>query len=209
MSEETFESDMPSDIIDATQNAVIEAVSNVSEMIEKTSNESTFSPAHPAPVFYLSAEFWVGMAFVLVVIFLAKPVFKALQGLLLKRRDRIISEIEGAAALKSDAQMLLAKYERLFLNAKNEIDAIASDTVSQMATYEKAQKEALDAECHQKNLQAQRQIDSEIEKTLSALNADITKKTIDIVIKKLKGNLTSKQKSKLIDASIQNILQKL
>lgn len=55
----------------------------------------------------------------------------------------------------------------------------------------------------------QKQIDGEIEKTRSALNAQITNKTIAIVTHKLNENLTQKQKSKLIDASIQNILQKL
>jgi len=209
LSDTTFENETPSDIIDATQNAVIEAVSNVSEMIEKTSDESTFSTHHSSEIFYLSAEFWVGMAFVLVVAALIKPVSKALKALLIKRRDRIIAELDEAAALKSEAQMLLAKYERLFLNAKKEVDAIVSETSNNMIAFEKEQKQSLETELEQKKKQAQKQIDGEIEKTRSALNAQITNKTIAIVTQKLNENLTQKQKSKLIDASIQNILQKL
>ena len=209
MSDTTFENETPSDIIDATQNAVIEAVSNVSEMIEKTSDESTFSTYHSSEIFYLSAEFWVGMAFVLVVVALIKPVSKALKALLIKRRDRIIAELDEAAALKSEAQMLLAKYERLFLNAKKEVDAIVSETSNNMIAFEKEQKQSLENELEQKKRQVQKQIDGEIEKTRSALNAQITNKTIAIVTQKLNENLTQKKKSKLIDASIQNILQKL
>ena len=50
------------DIIDATQNAVISAAENVSEIIEKTSEN-----IHGHGPFYHNPEFWVGLAFILVV----------------------------------------------------------------------------------------------------------------------------------------------
>lgn len=70
--------------------------------------------------------------------------------MLIKRRDRIIAELDEAAALKSEAQMLLAKYERLFLNAKKEVDAIVSETSNNMIAFEKEQKQSLETELEQK-----------------------------------------------------------
>ncbi len=198
-----------SDIIDGAQNAVIDAVNNVSEMIEKTSEQGRFSqmPSHEA--FYLSAEFWVGMAFVLVVIFLSKPVFGAVKKLLIKRRDAIVQELDEAAALKSDAQALLAQYERRFLNAQAEALNIIEKTRHDLDEYTKAQQQSLEKELYDKQNQVQKQIDAEIEKTRSELKEHITQKTIKIVQNRLKNELNSKQQSKLIDASIKNILQKI
>ena len=164
-------------------------------------------PSHEA--FYLSAEFWVGMAFVLVVIFLSKPVFGAVKKLLIKRRDAIVRELNEAAALKSDAQALLAQYERRFLNAQAEALNIIEKTRHDLDEYTKAQQQSLEKELYDKQNQVQKQIDAEIERTRSELKEHITQKTIKIVQSRLKSELNSKQQSKLIDASIKNILQKL
>lgn len=209
MTDVTVEHAPTSDIIDATQNAVIEVVTNVSEMIEKTSADSTFSDTHHHEPFYLSAEFWVGMAFVLVVIFAFRPVLAFIKRGLINRRQRIISELEGAATLKSDAQVLLAKYERRFLNTQKEVEDIANRASEELARYLKTQKEMLESDLQKKQNEAQKHIDAEIAKTIGDLNTHITAKTIEILTHHLKDDLTDAQKSKLIDTSIKNILQKL
>lgn len=209
MTDVTIENTPTSDIIDATQNAVIEVVTNVSEILEKTSSESTFSSVHLKEPFYLSAEFWVGMAFVLVVIFAFKPVFSFVKRGLIGHRQRIISELEEAANLKSDAQVLLAKYERKFINTKKEVEEIAHRASEELASYLQAQKEMLENDLQKKQNEAQKYIDAEIAKTISDLNTHITTKTVEILSHHLKSNLTTQQQSKLIDTSIKNIMQKL
>ena len=196
------------DIIDATQNAVVEAVTNVSQMIEKTSAESVFESGGTHEVFYASAEFWVGVAFVLVVIVLSKPVFRVLKSLLNRRRNRIIDEMNEAANLKLDAQNLLARYERLFLNTQNEIDALVADIQKEFQAYAASQKQLLENELKQNELKAEREVEAAIEKIRDEINLQIAQKTMDIVLKRLK-NIDSKQKSKLIDESIDNILNQL
>lgn len=66
------------EIIDATQNAVIEAAENVANIIDNTAAE--LDGHHE--VFYQSAEFWVAMAFVLVVAALARPIGRTVVALL-------------------------------------------------------------------------------------------------------------------------------
>lgn len=68
------------EIIDATQNAVIEAAENVANIIDNTAAE--LDRHHE--VFYQSAEFWVAMAFVLVVAALARPIGRTVVALLKK-----------------------------------------------------------------------------------------------------------------------------
>lgn len=96
------------EIIDATQNAVIEAAENVANIIDNTAAE--LDGHHE--VFYQSAEFWVAMAFVLVVAALARPIGRTVIALLKKRIARIIARIREASALQEDAQKLLADYEK-------------------------------------------------------------------------------------------------
>lgn len=197
------------DILDATQNAVIDAVNSVSEMIEKTAAESTFESAPSAEPFYQSAEFWVGVAFVLVVVFLFKPVSKALKNLLNARRERIIKELEDAASLQDEAQKLLARYERQYLNTKSEVQQIINQTQSELSSYRQRKTDELESELFKKQKEADLIIEAAIDKTRSEMNDAISKKTIEIVITRLQKELTKKERSKLIDQSITNILKSL
>ncbi|MBR2299805.1 MAG: ATP synthase F0 subunit B [Alphaproteobacteria bacterium] len=203
-----FENDT-TDILDATQNAVIDAVNSVSEMIEKTAIEGTFSAPEKAEPFYQSAEFWVGVAFVLVVVFLFKPVSSALKKLLSARRNRIISELEDAASLQDEAQKLLARYERQYLNTKSEVRQIIDQTESELSAYRQRKTDELENELFKKQKEANLIIETAIDKTRSEMNTAISKKTIEIVTKRLQSGLTKKERSDLIDRSITNILKTL
>ena len=95
-----------SNIIDATQNAVIEAVESVSDMLENHSADL----GHGHEVFYLSAEFWVAMAFVLTVLLLARPIYKAVNGMITKRIEYISRRLANAAEIKDDAETCIVFY---------------------------------------------------------------------------------------------------
>ena len=73
------------EIIDATQNAVLDAADSVVNALETTAQELG---GHAEP-FYQSAEFWVAMSFVLAVVALARPVWKMLRHMLRKRAHLI------------------------------------------------------------------------------------------------------------------------
>ncbi len=205
---ETEQTNKP-DFIDATQNAVIDAVNSVSQMIENTTAESIFEPKTHTEPFYGSAEFWVGMAFILVVIALAKPLFKALTNLLIRRREKIKSELYQAASLQDEAQKLLARYERQFLNTQNEVNEIISNAKQELLNLSNQKTQALENELFKKQKEAEKVIDAAIEKARDELNFAVSKKTIEIVKTHIKQNITKSQRSKLIDASISNILKSL
>jgi len=197
------------DILDATQNAVIDAVNSVSEMIEKTTAESTFSPQETAEPFYTSAEFWVGVAFVLVVIFLSKPVSKAITTLLIKRREKIKARLNEAASLQDEAQKLLAQYERQYQNTQKEVEEIISKAEQELSDQNNKTTQLLENELIKKQKEAERIIETATDKARDEMTSAISKKTLEIVKSRLSENLTKSKRSKLIDASISNILKTL
>lgn len=190
------------ELIDATQEAVIGAVSDVGSIIQSTTAEIVGS-SHEA--FYQSAEFWVGAAFVLVVAGLFLPLKKVLQGMLQKRINGVVSELNEAAALRDEARRLLADYEQRTDDVKANSDALVR----------KAQKEA-DAFCGreikklEKELAAQEKYAGEVirahkDKTTAESSRLVAAKTVEILRRAVRENLTDEAKSALADASIKAI----
>ena len=104
---------------------------DVSTEIQEIETESVFTE-HAHEPFYKEGEFWVGFAFILVVVFLFKPVGSMLKAMLIKRRNGIIEQINQAEKLRDDAQVLLAQYEKKFLHAKDEADEILTKSESEI-----------------------------------------------------------------------------
>ena len=106
-------------LIDATQNVIMNAAENVSEVL--AAGKSAVGEVAEVP-FYAEVEFWIGMAFVLSVCVLFKPLWNYSKQALQNRINRVISDIEEAAKLRDDAQSLLADYQRRFINAEKEAE---------------------------------------------------------------------------------------
>ena len=195
-----------SELIDNAQNAVIEVVDNVSEMISETTKISEFQDTYHSEFFYQSPEFWVGMAFVLVVIFLAKPVSKMAKNFFLKRSEDIISRINEAEKLRDDAQELLSQYERKFLHAKDEAQNILDRATAEIENLTESELNKIEKELDIKQKEVDKNIEISIENIKTELSALAVAKAIDIVNKYIHSNFDKKQHEKLIDNSIKNIL---
>lgn len=194
------------EILDGAQSAVIDAVSTVSEMIEKTTAESVFSQKeHEA--FYLEAEFWVGFSFILVVIVLARPFFKALKNMLISRRDKIVAQFDEAQKIRDDAQKLYADYERKSADVDKEVGQIFEKANLEVQAFTDAQTKILDEEFARRQKEADALILSSKEKNQKEMDADISEKTIALTKQYLKMSLDEQTKSKLIDESIARIIQ--
>ncbi len=84
--------------------------------------------------FYTTAEFYVAMSFLLVVICLAKPVAKSILSLLHGRINVILNSIEKAVLLRDDAKILLQKYLEKQKSLKKEIALLQQDAEMQTET---------------------------------------------------------------------------
>lgn len=186
------------EIIDAAQNAVMQAADNVSGIIENTAEQLH---GHEE-IFYQSAEFWVGVAFVLVVLLLAGPVGRLVRSMLNKRIDNITKRIHDAAELRDEAQKLLADYEKKFLNADKEAQAILNKSQKEIEYLKKENLAKLEEEMKIKEKEAEDRITASKEKAareISDLTSELTIKTVKAAIVK---NLDAKTQNKLIDDSI-------
>lgn len=186
------------EIIDAAQNAVMQAADDVSGIIENTAEQLQ---GHEE-IFYQSAEFWVGVAFVLVVLLLAGPVGRLVRSMLNKRIDNITKRIHDAAELRDEAQKLLADYEKKFLNADKEAQAILNKSQKEIEYLKKENLAKLEEEMKIKEKEAEDRITASKEKAareISDLTSELTIKTVKAAIVK---NLDAKTQNKLIDDSI-------
>lgn len=186
------------EIIDAAQNAVMQAADDVSDIIENTAEQLH---GHEE-IFYQSAEFWVGVAFVLVVLLLAGPIGRLVRSMLNKRIDSITKRIHDAAELRDEAQKLLADYEKKFLNADKEAQAILNKSQKEIEYFKKENLAKLEEEMKIKEKEAEDRITASKEKAareISDLTSELTIKTVKAAIVK---NLDAKTQNKLIDDSI-------
>ena len=206
---ETQEHLSSSEFIDNAQNAVIEAVDNVSEMISETTTLSEFQDTHHSKIFYQSPEFWVGMAFVLVVVFLAKPISKIAKNFFTKRRDDIINRINEAEKLRDEAQELLSQYERKFLHAKDEAKSILDKATAEIENITEYELNKIEKELILKQKETDKNIEASIENIKTELSTLAVTKALCMVNKYIQNNFDKKQHETLIDKSIKNILNTL
>lgn len=192
------------EIIGATQNAIIGAAENISEALttETKVPEHTNEPELPP---YLEAEFWVGMAFVLVVVSIIKPVWKALKGILKKNISTVIDNINNAAKLRDDAQALLADYEHRCADLDKRLSDINNQTEKNIASYRQAELTKLQNELYKREKEVVERINQATEQAKKDINSSISKYSVALVTKAMKKYLSPAEQSAMIDTAIQDL----
>jgi len=194
------------EFIDATQNAVLEAVSG---MISETETAADFTPPHAGEAFYQSAEFWVGMSFVLVVVGLGKPIGKLLKKMLVQRRDDIVDQINQAEKLHDDAQKLLAEYERKYVHVKDEIQALEEKSARETEFVKTRELAKLENELNIRRRDVENAISGSTAEIRRELSQKAGSQAIYLAKSYLNAFLDEKKESVLIDTSIKNILKQM
>ena len=190
------------EILDATQDAVLNAATSVANVLETTAQELGVHGAEP---FYMEAEFWVGMAFVLVVIGLFKPVGSVLIKLLRGRGESIAARINEAVSLKEEAQKLLADYERKFRGVEKEAAEILAKSEREVESIKKETLAKLEDEINLKERDAKLRLKAMEENATKEISDKTADLTLSIVKKILDKSLDSKAAAKLIDKSIDDL----
>lgn len=181
------------EIIEATQSAVLKIADNVNEVFE--------AGGHHGP-FYLSAEFWVAVSFVLVVVGLTYPIIKMARKMLGKRARLIAKRIEDATNLKEDAQKLLAEYERKYRRAKQEAQEILQRSEREVNLLRKESMQKLENVMDAKEREAKARIKSAQTEAFKEISDLTSQKTIEAVKVILKGVVSVKDHNRMIEESI-------
>lgn len=195
-----LEDNLPNqEIIDATQDAVLNAVGNVANVIETTAQGLS---GHEAEPFYQSAEFWVAVSFVLVVAALLRPVGRIAYKMLRKRRNLIAKRIEDAANVHADAQKMLAEYERKYRQAKSEANEILNRAEREIALLKKDKLSKLESDMANREREAKARIAATQDEAVQEITAQTAELTIRTVKEVLSRKLDATEQDRLIDNSI-------
>lgn len=192
------------ELIEATQEAVIDAVNDVGNIIMTTTEE--ISGGHHE-IFYKSAEFWVGMAFVVVVIGLFSPLKKALNALIKGKIDSVIKRIDDAASLRDEARKLLADYEQKVEDLDYKSNYIITEAEDKAKDFIKNELKKFEKELVAQEKDTESMIEIRKEQIISEATGLVVERTMEILQQVLNNKLDDKTKSELADASIKSLEQ--
>lgn len=179
------------------------------QTVAQTETSSEIHDKHGEEIFYQSAEFWVGFAFVLVVVTLIKPIGKALKALLVKRQNQIIDQISQAEQLRNDAQLLLAQYEKKFLHVKDEAGVILDNSEKEIELLKNEEIQKLERDLDVRRKEVENSISATAEKVKNEINQKIAALTVNKVKAYIGSNLSPAKHADLIDKSLDKIVQKI
>lgn len=192
------------ELIDATQNAIIGAAENVSEVFEVA--EKTLAHAHAEDIpFYADVEFWVGMAFILAIAVLAIPACRVIKSALQKRVMNVVNDIEEAIKLRDDAQTLLANYERKFADTEKEAAEIVERARQNIEMTRQDEIAKMQAAFASKEKEVKRRITSATEKARNEINLSASRISIVMAQAAIQNYLNKTDKSRLIDDAIDDL----
>ena len=192
------------ELIEATQEAVIDAVNDVGNIIMTTTEE--ISGGHHE-IFYKSAEFWVGMAFVVVVIGLFSPIKKALNSLIKGKIDSVIKRIDDAASLRDEARKLLADYEQKVEDMDFKTNSIIKEAENKAKEFTKNELQKFEKELATQEKDTESLIEVRKEQIISETTGLVAGRTMNILKRVLSNKLNDKIKSELVDESIKSLEQ--
>lgn len=172
-------------------------ISNIPEVAQKVTEHEE--------VFYQSAEFWVGFAFVLVCILLFSPLAKAISQMTTSRITRIKDELRKAEDLKLEAQKLYADYERKYAQTDSEVAQIISEQENIISENKDRKTHELNQMLKQKQIEADARIELVFNQINSEIKTKVSQRTMEILHTVIKKDLTLKDHERLINASIDNL----
>lgn len=193
------------DLIDATQSVIIDAAENVTQVFDKTD----ITPVNTLvqEPFYTEVEFWVGMAFVLAVLVLLKPMFKLMKAVLQGRIQQVITDIDEAVRLRDDAQILLAKYERQATGTQKEVDAIQEETQQHLLNLKKYETSQMKNQLKIKEKDLRRHLEAETAKIRQEIQGKVSRRATFLAQKTIENYIKETDKSTLIDQAINELEQ--
>jgi F-type H+-transporting ATPase subunit b len=163
---------------------------------------------HAVP-FYAAPEFWVGIAFVIVVVGAFRPVSKAITAGLDKRSAQIKARLDEAAKLRDDSQAMLAEYQRKQRDAMKEAEDIIAHARGEAERLAKQAAADLEASLKRREQQA---IDRIAQAEAQAMK-EVRDQSVDIAVaaarKLLAENLSAQQSDALITKGIADLSGKL
>jgi F-type H+-transporting ATPase subunit b len=162
-----------------------------------------------APAFWQTPEFWVALAFVVMVGAAFRPIARAVASALDIRAEKIRTRIEDAQKLQEDAKEMLATYQRKSRDALKEAEAILDHAKAEAKRLAEQAARDLDESIKRREQQAKDRIaqaEAQAVKEVRHLAVDVAVAAAEQV---LRDNLSAAQAKALIDQAIKDVGAKL
>ena len=156
-----------------------------------------------------SAEFWVFIAFLILVGAVFKKVAAAVASGLDARAGRIRAQLEEAEKLREDAQALLADYQRKQRAAAQEAEAI----VAQAKNEAQRMREQAQADLEQALKRREQQALQKIAQAEAEALDEVRKQAVDLALaasaRLMADNLDDERAARLVDDAIKDLPDKM
>jgi F-type H+-transporting ATPase subunit b len=159
--------------------------------------------------FLQEAEFWVAVAFVILVAAVYKPVSRAFSGGLDARAATIKAELDEAARLREEAQALLAEYQKKQREALAEAEQVVRHAAEEAARNRSQAAADLEASLKRRERQAVDRINQAEAKALDEVRALAADLAMAATRKLLRDQMDAARAGQLVDQAIAELPQKL
>lgn len=158
---------------------------------------------------FSSLIFWSLLSFGVLLLALKKYAFPPIMEMLEEREKKISGDIQSAESLRAEAQELKNDYEKQLKTAHEK-----ADTIVQLATEEakKVQDKSIQetqAKCRQIKNDAEQEIAMNRNKLLVEIRGFAAELTIASTERIIKKSLDSDDKKRLVDSSIEEVMQEM
>lgn len=156
-----------------------------------------------------SPDLWLGVAFVIFVAVIAKPVTKALTGALDKRADDIAKNIDEAQKLHEEARAALEAYKAKLASAAREAETIVANAESEARQFrENAEKELAASLKRREEIAVEKIAQAEARATKEVRDAAI-EVALAATRKLIAEGLSPERAGTLIDEAVKNLPKQL
>ena len=154
-------------------------------------------------------EFWILVAFVVVIVLVWKPAGRAVTKALDDRAEKIRLDLDRAAKLRTDAQALLAEYQQKQRDALKEAEAILAQAKADAERLSAQAAADLDASLKRREQMALQRIAQAEQQALAEVRAAAVDIAIAATGKLLTEKLDAGKQEALVDGAIKELQGKL
>ena len=158
---------------------------------------------------FLDPEFWVAIAFLLVVAMVFRPAVKAITSTLDERAAKIRIQIEEARKLREDAQALLADYQRKQRDAMAEAEKIIAQAREEAARLKVDAERDLEHAIERRKQQALDRISQSEAQAIAQVRDTAVDVALAAAEKLIQSSLDPARKQALTDKAISEIAARL
>ncbi|MGQ0825258.1 MAG: F0F1 ATP synthase subunit B [Actinomycetota bacterium] len=160
----------------------------------------------PSPILPETNEIiWGSAAFVVLLIGLWWKGIPAIKSLMAQREDRIRADLERAETARAEGEAVLAQYQALVANARNEAGQIIEEARQAADQVRRDLIARAEAEANEIRARAQNDIAIQRERALAELRVDVAELSIQLAERIVEHNLDRQTQLQLVNSFIEQV----